>query len=89
MSDDRISRIQKSTNNEQLDKAMDGFALESNANHPALQTNAGFASSMSAGQFLHALGHVRRARLTDDDKYLDVIRVLEFASTRELAIKMF
>lgn len=76
-------------NNEQLDKAMEGYGQEASTRHPALQKNADFKASIDAGQFLHALGHVRRAREVDGDKYLDVIRVLEFAATRELAIKMF
>ena len=55
MSDKRIANIQKAMNNEQLDKAMDGYASEASTAHPALQKNVDFGASMETGQFLRAL----------------------------------
>jgi hypothetical protein len=86
---ERISRIQKANSNEQLDNSMDGYLLEAIAAHPKLGNNKDFNSAMETGQFFRALEHVRRAREPDEDKYSDVIRMLEFATTRQLAIKMF
>ena len=85
----RIDAIQKSANDEELDKAMNGFRAETFAAHPALQHNADYQHSLDAGQYMRALDHVRRARDPDGETYLDVIRVLQFAASRRLAIMMF
>ena len=86
---DRINAIQKSANDEQLDKAMDGFRDQTIAAHPALQHNEDFRRLLETGQYMRALEQVRRAREPDEDVYLDVIRVLQFAVSRRLAIMMF
>ena len=86
--DDRIIRIQKAISDEQLDDAMAGCSRQAITEHPALRNNLAFKTSMDAGQFLRALEQVRRARQADGDEYRDVIRVLEFAATRRLAIMM-
>lgn len=87
-SQSRIGMIQRSTTSEQLLDATVGYAEDAIARHPALRDNAGFLAALATGRFLTALGHIRRARLGDADEYLDVIRVLEFAATRALAIMM-
>ena len=46
MKEDRITRIQKAMNNEQLDKAMEGYGQEASTRHPALQKNADFKASI-------------------------------------------
>jgi hypothetical protein len=84
----RIGMIQRSTTSEQLLDATVGYAEEAIATHPALRENQGFLGALASGKFLMALGHIRRARLGDEDEYQDVIRVLEFAATRALAIMM-
>ena len=84
----RIGKIQKSTTTEELLDATVGYGDEAIARHPALRDNAGFLAALSSGKYLNALGFIRRARLKDDDEYLDVIRVLEFAATRALTIMM-
>lgn len=86
---DRIDAIQKSANDEQLDKAMGGFRGEAVAAHPALQNNDDFKRLLETGQYMRALEEVRRVRGLDYDLYLDVIRVLQFAVSRRLAIMMF
>lgn len=86
--DDRISRIQKAISDEQLDEAMAGCSQQAITAHPALQNNLEFKTSMDTGQFLRALEQIRHARKADADEYRDVIRVLEFAATRRLAIMM-
>ena len=85
----RIDAIVKSANDEELDKAMASFRAETLAAHPALQRNADYQHSLETGQYMRALNHVRRAREPDGETYLDVIRVLQFAVTRRLAIMMF
>jgi hypothetical protein len=87
-SQSRIGRIQRATSNEQLLHATGGYEDEAIAAHPGLGEHPGFAKSLIEGKFLSALGYVRRARDRDNDDYLDVIRVLEFAATRALAIMM-
>jgi len=84
----RIGMIQRSTTSEQLLDATVGYGEEAIAIHPALRDNVGFLTALASGKFLNALGHIRRARLADQDEYLDVIRVLEFAATRALTIMM-
>ena len=86
---DRIEAIQKSANAEQLDKAMNGFRAQAIAAHPALQHNEDFRRWLDTGQYMRALAEIRRAREADADAYLDVIRVLQFAEGRRLAIMMF
>lgn len=85
---DRITQIQKATTNEQLDDAMRDYRQQAVTAHIKLQDNVDFNASMEAGEFLRALESVRHARLPDQDEYFDVIRVLEFAETRRLYIKM-
>ena len=85
---DRITQIQKATTNEQLDDAMRDYRQQAVTAHIKLQDNVDFNASMEAGEFLRALESVRHARLPDEDEYFDVIRVLEFAETRRLYIKM-
>ena len=85
---DRISAIQKAVNNEQLDKAMEGYGQQAATAHPALQLNKDFNAALGSGQFMTALDHVRRARRADGEEYFGVIRVLEFAAGRRLAIMM-
>ncbi len=84
----RIGKIQQAATSEQLLDATIGYGDEAIARHPALRDNAGFLAALTGGKFLNALGCIRRARLKDDDEYLDVIRVLEFAATRALTIMM-
>jgi hypothetical protein len=86
---ERIGTIQKAVNNEQLDNAMQGYKSSAIAAHPKLANNKDFDSSMESGQFNRALQAVRSVRRQDEEEYFDVIRVLEFAATRQLAIKMF
>jgi hypothetical protein len=84
-----INAIQKAGNDEQLDKVMDGFRDQAVAAHSALQHNEDFGRLLATGQYMRALEQVRRAREPDADAYLDVIRVLQFAAGRRLAIMMF
>jgi hypothetical protein len=86
---ERIGQIQKAVNNEQLDNAMRGYKLAVIAAHPKLGSNKDFDSYMESGQFNRALQAVKSVRKQDEAEYFDVIRVLEFAATRQLAIKMF
>lgn len=85
---ERIGQIQQAVTMEQLEQATQGYRQQAMAAHPALQHNQAFQGFLDEGQFLRALDNVRRARLSDGDEYLDVIRVLQFAATRQLAIKM-
>jgi hypothetical protein len=86
--DDRIAAIQKAANDEQLDKAMKGFLDHAVAAHPALRQQENFSRLLDTGQYMRALEQVRHAREQDQDAYLDVIRVLQFAEGRRLAIMM-
>ena len=86
---ERIGKIQKAVNNEQLDNAMQGYKLAAIAAHPKLEGNKDFDSCMDSGQFTRALQAVKSVRRQNEEEYFDVIRVLEFAATRQLAIKMF
>jgi len=86
---ERIGEIQKAINNEQLDNAMRGYSSHAAEAHPKLKNHDDFNAFMESGQFHRALQYVRSARQKDEDQYFDVIRVLEFAATRQLAIKMF
>ena len=85
---ERIGNIQKALNLEQLGNATDGYRLDAGARHPKLTNNQAFNAFMDDGLFQPALDNVRRSRRADNDEYLDVIRVLEFAATRRLAIMM-
>ena len=86
---DRIEAIQKSTNNEQLDKAMHGYLDQAVAAHPALLQHENVSRLLDTGQYMRVLEQIRHARERDQDAYLDVIRVLQFAEGRRLAIMMF
>jgi hypothetical protein len=86
---ERIGEIQKALNNEQLDNAMRGYSSHAATTHPKLKSHDDFNTYLESGQFHRALQYVRSARAKDEDQYFDVIRVLEFAATRQLAIKMF
>jgi len=81
---DRIAKIQKAIDDEQLDHAMEGYADQAATAHPALQLNHDFNDALEAGYFMRALECVRTARKVDGDEYLDVIRVLECAATKRL-----
>jgi hypothetical protein len=85
---DRISGIQKAHSDEQLDIAMTGYAQQAATLHPALQLNQAFNNALEAGQFMRALEIIRQARRVDGEEYFGVIRVLEFAAERRIAIMM-
>jgi hypothetical protein len=85
----RIECIKRARTHEELDKATAGYQKQVISAHPTLQSNNAFNTSMQRGQFFHALGDVKRASRAGSDKYQDVIRVLEFASEKELSLKLF
>ncbi|MBA2689268.1 MAG: hypothetical protein H0U63_00510 [Burkholderiales bacterium] len=87
--DQRIKKIREARNDEELDKATQGYLEQVTSAHPALQTNNAFNASMARSQYFHALGDVRRASRAGGDKFKDVIRVLECASEKQLSMKTF
>jgi hypothetical protein len=86
---DRINAIQKSENDEQLDRVMNGYREEAIGVHPKLAQNNEFRKLLDSGQYMRALDEVRHAREPDEEAYFDVIRMLQFAAGRRLAIMMF
>lgn len=85
---ERITAIQKSLTTDELSRAMSGYVEELMTSYPALQTNQEFLNALETSQFMRALHVIRRSRQTDENEYFDLIRVLEFAESRRLAIWM-
>ncbi len=85
---ERITAIQKSVTNEELLSAMSGYLEQALAHYPVLQANQEFSNALGTSQFMRALHIIRRSRQADENEYFDLIRVLEFAESRRLAIMM-
>lgn len=84
----RIDTIVHSADDAQLNQAMDGYRDDSVTLHPELGHNEDFGRLMENRQYMRALEIVRQARGLDTNLYADVIRVLQFAVSRRLAIMM-
>lgn len=85
----RIHRIQQARTQAELQQATDGYRRQVIETYPSLEGNKAFSTSMDHGQYFHALGDVKRAARGGGSRYRDVIRVLEYASQKQMSLKIF
>lgn len=85
--DERIALIHLAESNEQLDQAIGDYLAQVIKAHPGLEDNKSFSANMQARHYVHALGDVKRARVTGGVWYYDVIRVLECVGDKQVKLK--
>ncbi|MES2354384.1 MAG: hypothetical protein V4568_08260 [Pseudomonadota bacterium] len=86
MDEQLITSIQQAQTDQELDQLTDRYREYVLTAYPTFRMHYGFSEDLHEGRYSRALDDVKRAAIGRGDRYQDVIRVLELAVEKHLAL---